>query len=239
MDQTQIQQEHEYEFPYHHMVHLEPFSQDVNLLWGFRYVAYLEKVIEEIGSRPCSSVIDIGCGDGKLSLEMKKRYPAKRIVGVDYSEKALSFARAFAPDVEFAREKDEQFDAFVMVEVLEHIHPDEMDSFLKSVHNNLCDGGFGVITTPHVNAQRNLKHYQHFTKESIQKTLDPYFAVVYFEYMSKTTWLVRMIQRALVNRLFSLRYPPLVSFLYRLYQKHGLPATENTAMQVFVVVTKK
>ena len=65
------------------------------------------------------SIIDIGCGDGKVTREIKASFPMKEVIGVDYSEKSLQFARAFSPHIPFLTKTEKQFDAFVLVEVFE------------------------------------------------------------------------------------------------------------------------
>lgn len=48
--------------------------------------------------RPPELVVDIGCGDGPLTLSLADRWPTARIVGVDSSAQMLDAARAADPD---------------------------------------------------------------------------------------------------------------------------------------------
>src|SRR5438552_7873234 len=93
----EARQEAEYAFPYHHLPQIAPFSISRHLFWGHAYASYVEKVLQLLSKQPFESLIDIGCGDGKLLLEISKRFRGKRLVGTDMSERALAFARAFAP----------------------------------------------------------------------------------------------------------------------------------------------
>jgi 2-polyprenyl-3-methyl-5-hydroxy-6-metoxy-1,4-benzoquinol methylase len=238
MNQEKIQEE-EYDFPYHHLIDIKPFSETRHLFWGYKYSAYVEKVVNTLERFNFNSLIEIGCGDGKVLYEISKKYQNKKLVGTDYSEKSLRFARAFSPHLSFETKTNDKFDGFVLIEVLEHINPLEMQSFLDSVCKNLNDKGFGIITTPSDNVPLNPKHYQHFNESSIYKTLSKHFEIVSFEYTSAQTVGVSLIQRILANRFFILNYKPIINALYKIYKKRYLNASKENATQVFVIVKKK
>jgi 2-polyprenyl-3-methyl-5-hydroxy-6-metoxy-1,4-benzoquinol methylase len=239
MDKIQSLQEEQYYFPYHHLVEISPFSQTKYLLWGYKYASYINKVIDTLKEYSFNSIVDIGCGDGKLTFEIAKLFPTKRIVGTDYSEKCLLQARSFSPDIEFKKETDEKFDAFTLVEVLEHIPVAEIDKFISSLANNLNNGGIGIITTPHINQPLNKKHYQHFDKEKIYTLFENDFLIERFEYISAKNFTSILVQKLLSNHYFVLNYKPLIRYLYNLYNKKCLQATEENATQVFVVIRKR
>lgn len=50
-----------------------------------------------------SFVVDLGCGPGNLTPDLKARWPEARVVGVDSSAEMLAKARAAVPGAEFAR----------------------------------------------------------------------------------------------------------------------------------------
>ena len=181
-------QEGEYDFPYHHLVEVRPFSETRHLFWGYKYGAYLEKILDTISKYQFDSLIDISCGDGKVLYEIARQFPDKKLMGVDYSEKSLRFARAFSPKLTFAEKTDEQFDGCVLIEFIEHIDPKEMDSFLDSVCANLKPGAFGIISTPCDNVPVLPKHFQHLNKELMTKTLEKHFEIVSFEYTAAQTF---------------------------------------------------
>ena len=69
--------------------------------------AMAEEALSLLDLRGTESVLDIGCGNGKTTGEIAARLPRGRIVGVDASEKMISFAREHAAslphsNVEFA-----------------------------------------------------------------------------------------------------------------------------------------
>lgn len=238
MDKESLQ-ENEYEFPYHHLVNIRPFSESRHLFWGYRYAAYVEHILQTLAQKQFESLIDFGCGDGKITTEIQRAFPDSRIVGVDYSEKSLSFGRAFSPDIEFATASDEQFDAFVLIEVLEHIDPSKMSDFLDTLSRNLKTGAFGIVTTPSTVIPTNIKHYQHFTEETFRKTLGSHFEVEHIEFVGTVTSGTRFIQRLLANKFFILNHAALIERLYRIYETRYFKGTPRTGAQVFAVVRKK
>jgi 2-polyprenyl-3-methyl-5-hydroxy-6-metoxy-1,4-benzoquinol methylase len=65
---------------------------------------YIEANAKRLIGENIKSVLDIGCGEGQLTLVFAKLYPGARIVGVDRDEKAIEVARRAAkglPNVEF------------------------------------------------------------------------------------------------------------------------------------------
>ena len=67
--------------------------------------AMAEEVLSLINLRGTETVLDIGCGNGKISAEIAARVPQGRVVGVDASAKMIAFADEHAAaysNVEFA-----------------------------------------------------------------------------------------------------------------------------------------
>ena len=229
-------QEQEYDFPYHHLVEVAPFSETKHLFWGYAYAAYIEKILDLLAARSFASLIDIGTGDGKILKEVARRFPGTRLVGADYSEKSLRFAHAFSPQIEFVSSSEERFDAFLLIEVIEHIPVAELGRFVASLRKNLKDDGFGIITTPSKNAPLIPKHFQHFDRETLERAVGTHFTIESFGYLNARTFGARVIARLLANRLFILNYAPAVRFLYALYAKRYAQATPDTGERVFAVV---
>jgi len=63
-------QDQAYEFPYHHIPYFEPGSgagiHVRRLRWGLEYLCHLRHLAEVIAGLQVSSVLDVGCGDGRL-----------------------------------------------------------------------------------------------------------------------------------------------------------------------------
>jgi len=48
---------------------------------------------------------------------------------------------------------------------------------MKRLSKHLKAGGILVVSVPSANKPVSPKHFQHFTKESLEKTLQPYFSI--------------------------------------------------------------
>ena len=105
-------------------------------------------------------VLDLGCGRGELVCELAHR--GAFAVGVDYAEEALELASELASTMEpQIRERvkllrsdakvlpfgDDSFDAVLMVDVYEHLHPYEIVATLSEIKRTLRPGGLLVIHT--------------------------------------------------------------------------------------------
>jgi 2-polyprenyl-3-methyl-5-hydroxy-6-metoxy-1,4-benzoquinol methylase len=110
-------------------------------------------------------LLDVGCGDGKLLYEVARKTPSKRIVGIDYSERAILFSKAFnygngvesiCGDVASMKEV---FDVVVTVETLEHIPDAEMEHVLQAIHDRTKKGGRVIVSVPCANVPLNSKHF--------------------------------------------------------------------------------
>ena len=137
-------QEKLYNFPYHHIPQYEEktFSQIRVLRWGYQYISYIYFTLSKIETLPFDSLLDVGCGDGKFLAEVLKSFPSKKLVGVDLSERAIMFARAFNPNIEFICGDitnpsliDKRFHIVTLIETLEHLSPTELPKFVKILHN--------------------------------------------------------------------------------------------------------
>jgi 2-polyprenyl-3-methyl-5-hydroxy-6-metoxy-1,4-benzoquinol methylase len=103
-------------------------------------------------------VLEIGCGTGALSVALAEA--GCTVVGQDPSEAQLEAARktgaARGVDdhctfirgslADLGSERD--FDVIVNQDLIEHIHPDEVDEFMTECMNRLRPGGFLITDTP-------------------------------------------------------------------------------------------
>jgi len=103
MDKSQLIQDSQYSYPYHYIPTLgdNVFSQVQYWSWGFRYMGGLQIVIDQLKDRQFESLVDVGCGDGRLLKELTLLYPEKRLLGVDYSQRAILLAQALNPSLDY------------------------------------------------------------------------------------------------------------------------------------------
>ena len=175
---TQQHQEDGYIFPYHY---LDLKAPEYRLILHMEYLNRLEVIKRLLQPFTGQSVLDAGCGDGRLCYEL--RDANLKVVGVDYSERALAFARAFSPNTEFYAADlktlvlPHQFDAIVMQETLEHFDPADIPAILQGLARHLKPSGKLIITVPSTTIPLIKKHYQHFSPASLRQTLAGYFSV--------------------------------------------------------------
>ncbi len=127
-------------------------------------------VVAALKASGATSVVDLGCGEGKLVRALLKEPAFQRIVGMDVAHRALERARErlhLDTLAERVRERvtllhgsllyrDKRihgFDAAALVEVLEHLDPPRLRAFERVVFEQARPGTV-VLTTP--NAEYNV-----------------------------------------------------------------------------------
>jgi len=121
---------------------------------------YYRKVAEEIvGSGKTGLLLDLGTGPGYLPIEIAKRSPEIRIVGVDLSEKLIGIAKANAKKAKVTsqigfevgnaaslRFRDASFDMVISTGMLHSLKAPV--NVLKEIHRLLKIGGNAWIFDP-------------------------------------------------------------------------------------------
>jgi SAM-dependent methyltransferase len=240
----QAVQEAEYEFPYHYIPRLEGgnFSQVRKLRWGYEYLSYLRFVLARLERAEFDSLVDVGCGEGRFLREVSKRFPGKRLLGVDFSARAVEYARLLNPGLSFARADisddsatRERFDVVTLIETLEHVPHVELDAFVAGLRRRVNDGGLLIVSVPSVNIKMSAKHYQHFDLGSLTTTLAPYFKVEEHYYLNRISKWDRLLSAVLTNRYFILNERRLLNALFRRYERSLLGARESDCKRICVV----
>ncbi|MDJ1006417.1 MAG: 3' terminal RNA ribose 2'-O-methyltransferase Hen1 [Paracoccaceae bacterium] len=124
----------------------------------------LDAVRDAILAAGARSVLDLGCGEGKLIRRLKRERGIDRICGVDPSVRALEIARrrlyldeageAMAERIRlqmgsltYGDRRWQGFDAATLVEVIEHIDPPRLSALELSLFGD-ARPGLVVVTTP-------------------------------------------------------------------------------------------
>lgn len=124
----------------------------------------LDRVSEVLAAAGARTVLDLGCGEGRLIARLMRMRGIERIVGVDASVRTLEIAaRRLHLDTagEAVRERVQLqmgsltygdrrwkgFDAATLVEVIEHIDPPRLSSFELSLFGDARPGTV-IVTTP-------------------------------------------------------------------------------------------
>jgi 2-polyprenyl-3-methyl-5-hydroxy-6-metoxy-1,4-benzoquinol methylase len=247
----QTSQDAEYSIPYHYITRrpIKNFGQHFVDTWGINYISTIEFMLKKIETLGPSSIVDIGCGDGRLTREIFLENSNKKVLGIDYSERAIKLAQAMNSDltgIEFksiditSRSFDEKFDLAVLMEVYEHIPLDAISEFLAGVRSLIKPEGLLLLTVPHTNKPLEYKHFQHFTIEGLNNQLSSHFEVIEVIPFEKRGLLRRLLNFLLCNRFCVLNNRRLLNFLYYFHEKYLFKCnTENECQRLFVLAKPK
>jgi SAM-dependent methyltransferase len=245
-------QEDQYQLPYHYIPSLgqNRFAQHLYWDWGFRYLGGLHLVTEELRQLPFQSLIDVGCGDGRFLREVQDSFPGHRLMGVDYSERAIALASALNPRLRFAvldvfrQNLEERFDVATLIEVLEHIPPDQLGDFVKGTQRLLDEQHTLLITVPHVNKPLVRKHFQHFDETKLRALLEKTYAdlkFIPFDTSAARAPLLRLIVKLLggKGKLFLVTDKRLLFAFYSFYLRRYLYSRNETDCERIAVICRK
>jgi SAM-dependent methyltransferase len=129
---------------------------DFPLVQRATYRPVHDAVLRALGTEPCTRVLDVGCGTGRLAARLGELSSVRSIVGLDFSAGMLEQARARlasadatalvrgdATRLPFA---DGTFDIVITSEVLEHIQDDV--AAISEMTRVLKPGGRFAATVP-------------------------------------------------------------------------------------------
>jgi len=145
------------------------------------YIKSLEKKLKFLKSSAICKIIgqskkvlDIGCGDGALSIILALL--GNEVTGIDVSPTVLGFAeenkrRVNITDVRFKCMSatnlgfpDEHFDVVISIDLIEHLHPKDLMPHLIQVNRILRRGGYYLISTPNRLSCHNIPlHLKEYT----------------------------------------------------------------------------
>jgi hypothetical protein len=240
-------QDDQYLFPYHYVPDNDNgnFTQTFCYYNGFRYVRSLHFIIELIKELNFESLCDVGTGDGRLVREVSKKFPEKKITGIDYSERAINMASLLNHGLDFRvldimKESDiPKFDVLTLIEVFEHIPLDACNDFALKIASMLNLGGHLILTVPHQNVPRIDKHFQHFTIDSVYKYFSEYFSLEKSYAIEKRSKIERYLGRLIANKYFFLNHQPFLNKLYKFYSGKYFIASESDCGRVVLVLKKR
>jgi SAM-dependent methyltransferase len=250
-DKIKSLQDDEYCFPYHYVSGMPSqggFVQHFVDTWGMNYIATIEYILTRVKEINASAIVDVGCGDGRLVRELVLKFPDKHITGIDYSTRAISLARAMNPDlqgVEFhslditSATHGLKYDIAILMEVFEHIPPEDSECFLEALRSLLNRDGILLLTVPHANKPVEYKHYRHFSCAGILDILSKYFDVIEVRPFERSGLLRRVLDRVLCNRFFVLNNRRISDFIYKLQKKYLFECSEKNCQRIFVKAIPK
>jgi 2-polyprenyl-3-methyl-5-hydroxy-6-metoxy-1,4-benzoquinol methylase len=136
------------------------------------------------GMEPFARVADVGCGDGKILLELARLRPGAICEGFDLSERSIAFAQAYAFGVDnvafSARDFAESsggYDLILCIETLEHIADEDIPAFARTLRAKLSPRGRLILSVPTTNRPVQAKHYRHYDLALLERHASPSFVV--------------------------------------------------------------
>ncbi len=228
-------QEDEYFIPYHYII-----DRDNTWKEYFSYTNYLKTIIQNT-FREGQSLLDAGCGDGRFLYELRN-IPIQ-LSGIDFSKRAIAFAKIFNPDVQFYTDDlavlgfEKRFDFVTCIETLEHIRPKDIDSVVQSLNTALRPGGLLLLTVPSMRLPQAPKHYQHFSPQKLARILEPHFTIREIRGNIKSSLLYKLILGLRTNRFWEIKLvlaDRLVDFFFKRIEFCSLEQAKR-----FIVVAEK
>ena len=250
VQEIQENQENLYKFPYHYVVQYEnQFSLALVDEWGLNYASAIEFILQKVGEKNNNqSIIDIGCGDGRLTRELIKKFPKATVMGIDYSTRSIHLAKLLNDDfaIKFEainilhRKLRKEFDSAVLMEVFEHIEPKSADIFLENIRDLLTYKGVLHLTVPHKNVPVAPHHFRHFTVKGLLPELENCFDIIEVIPFERKTYLRKWIMRSFINKFFILNHPGLKNSLYSFYKRNFfLVEHESQCQRIYVKCRKR
>lgn len=118
------------------------------------------KSLEMLSDRSFDALLDVGCGDGRLTARIADACDATEVHGVDISEESIARAEERGVSGEVTNLNDEtfpfddgQFDLVYFGEVVDYLH--DPDHCFSEINRVLRDGGTLVVSTPNLAAAHN------------------------------------------------------------------------------------
>lgn len=136
---------------------LAPFYDKINGDINYSdWADFIEAIVEKYGVREPELWLDLGCGTGKMTLELARR--GRDMTGIDYSPEMLNVARELADEEGLSNilwlcQDIRDFELYGTVDVciscldtINHLtSPKDLDKCLKLVHNYLAPDGLFIF----------------------------------------------------------------------------------------------
>ena len=235
----------QYKFPYHWLPNISALGVVAgrSMQWALEYCGYMTNVAEEIRKAQGESVIDIGCGDGRLGSFLCDQRQLSYL-GVDISSDAISFARIFNPLGRYCCARPSailgQFDVAVAVEVLEHIPDETIPSFLADVRSILNPGGVFIVSVPTTVRNVHPKHFRHYDETLLAEQFNAAgFLTINMYRVHRDNVLARACQIALTNRYFSLNPSRLTKLIWAVYTKYCMLADRSDGAHIIAIAASR
>lgn len=139
---------------------------------GYRMQFYknvVDALVKEGVDFTDKKIVDVGCGIGFLLLQIQQNYKPGKLIGSDFSSKAVEFSKKKFPNMEFFchdlnNPLPDKYDMILCTEVLEHLEKPYWA--VKNMLNALNEGGSIVLTVPNGRYDSLIEHINFWSPES-------------------------------------------------------------------------
>lgn len=152
------------------------------LEWSRRY--FRKTILPHLPADRSATILECGSGYGR-NLKALRAAGYFRVVGVDFSEEQVRYARETlaldgvhcADAGAFLKESAATFDVVLLLDVLEHLEVDQTIEWLQLIRARLNPSGRVIIQVPNALCPMNLycyldiTHYRSYTVRSLAQTL--------------------------------------------------------------------
>jgi ubiquinone/menaquinone biosynthesis C-methylase UbiE len=142
-------------------------------------------VLNYMNDCPTQKLLDLGCGDGYFTYQLRNKLPEAFVIGADYYLRALRFARIMTNDAPYVATsacdlgfKENSFDAVFLLDVLEHLNINDRKKALDQTLLVLKPGGVVIVTVPSKRLPVIPMHYDHFDIDTLTGLMEGYFVEV-------------------------------------------------------------
>ncbi|MDP3982949.1 MAG: class I SAM-dependent methyltransferase [bacterium] len=153
-------------------------SKFFSYIWQEAMADNNHNIIGLLGVNKKAKAIDIGCGDGKLTLDFRDKLRSCKITGADGQDGRLLAATKNGVDevikVNLEEKwplKNKSFDVVISNQVIEHMV--NVDNFIKEIYRTLKPGGYCIISTENLSSWHNIfaliLGYQDFSHHILQE----------------------------------------------------------------------
>lgn len=126
------------------------------------------------------ALLDAGCGPGGFLRWARELGTFERLAGVDVSAEAIAAARELVPEAELHVTPADRlpflegsFDLVVLLDVIQHIHEDELEAALSELRRVLqTDGALLVRTNGVLRAHRGRNDWRAYSAPSLRRELE-------------------------------------------------------------------